>query len=254
MAQNLSGKRIAILATDGFEQSELTEPLKALKRSGAKVEIVAPHGGEIQGMKHHDKGDKVKVDRTLDEARPEEYDALVLPGGVANPDQLRTIAKAVAFARHFFERQEAGRRDLPRTLVAGRGRCGARPRDDVMAVAQDRSQERRRALGRSRGGGGSRPRHQPQARRSPGLLRQDDRGVRRRPPRAAARGRIGSERRLGRRRRRQAATSVLRKQAGDGHRADAARHRRDRAGDASAPRRTRRRRRAGSCRPRRRRG
>jgi protease I len=101
MAQNLSGKRIAILATDGFEQSELVEPLRALKQAGAKAEVIAPHGGDIQGMKHHDKGDKVKVDRTLDEARPEDYDALVLPGGVANPDQLRTIDKAVAFVRHF---------------------------------------------------------------------------------------------------------------------------------------------------------
>jgi protease I len=102
MALNLSGKRVAILATDGFEQSELTEPLKALQKAGAQVEIVAPHDGAIQGMKHHDKGDKVKVDRTLDTARPEDYDALVLPGGVANPDQLRILPKAVAFARHFF--------------------------------------------------------------------------------------------------------------------------------------------------------
>jgi protease I len=103
MAQSLSGKRVAILATDGFEQSELQEPLKALKAAGAQPEVVAPHGGEIQGMKHHDKGDKVKVDRTLDDARPDDYSALVLPGGVANPDQLRTVEKAVAFTRHFFE-------------------------------------------------------------------------------------------------------------------------------------------------------
>src|SRR5579883_2122168 len=103
MAQSLSGKKIAILATDGFEQSELQEPLKALRNEGAQVDIVAPHGGEIQGMQHRDKGEKVKVDRTLDEARPDDYNAIVLPGGVANPDQLRTIGKAVAFARHFFD-------------------------------------------------------------------------------------------------------------------------------------------------------
>ena len=103
MAQSLSGKKVAILATDGFEQSELTEPLKALKTEGAQAEIVAPHGGEIQGMQHHDKGDKVKVDRVLDDARPNDYDALVLPGGVANPDQLRIMPKAVSFTRHFFE-------------------------------------------------------------------------------------------------------------------------------------------------------
>lgn len=103
MAQELQGKKVAILATDGFEQVELTEPLKALKNAGATVDIVAPHGGEIQGMNHHDKGDKIKVDRTLDQAKPDEYNAIVLPGGVANPDQLRTIPSAVSFARHFYD-------------------------------------------------------------------------------------------------------------------------------------------------------
>src|SRR5262249_42533328 len=100
MADELKGKRIAIIATDGFEQSELTEPLQALRKAGATVEVVAPKSGRIQGMKHHDKGDTVTVDRTLDQARPEEYDGLVLPGGVANPDALRTDSRAVAFVRH----------------------------------------------------------------------------------------------------------------------------------------------------------
>lgn len=103
MAQVLSGKRIAILATDGFEQSELTEPKKALEGAGAKVDVIAPHGGRIQGMQHHEKGDACPVDRTLDQAKPAEYDALMLPGGVANPDQLRTDPRAVSFARDFFE-------------------------------------------------------------------------------------------------------------------------------------------------------
>jgi protease I len=67
---------------------------------------VAPHGGEIQGTKYREKGDKVKIDRTLDEARPETYDAIVLPGGGANPDELRTIPKAVSFARHFFDAEK----------------------------------------------------------------------------------------------------------------------------------------------------
>jgi protease I len=106
MAQSLAGKKVAILATDGFEQVELTEPLKALKNEGAQVEVVAPHGGEIQGFNHLDKGDKIKVDRTLDGARVENYDAVVLPGGVANPDQLRTIPAAVSFVRHFFDAQK----------------------------------------------------------------------------------------------------------------------------------------------------
>jgi protease I len=106
MAQSLTGKKVAILATDGFEQSELTQPLQALKAEGAQVEVVSPHGGEIQGMKHHEKGDKIKVDRELAQARPETYDALVLPGGVANPDELRTKPDAVAFVRHFFDAQK----------------------------------------------------------------------------------------------------------------------------------------------------
>lgn len=103
MAGKLDGKRVAILATDGFEQSELTIPKQALEQEGAKVDVVAPHDGTIQGWKHHDKGDSVAVARTLDEAAPDDYDALMLPGGVANPDQLRTEPKAVDFTKAFFE-------------------------------------------------------------------------------------------------------------------------------------------------------
>jgi protease I len=103
MANELSGKRIAILATDGFEQVELTEPKKALEAAGAKVDVVAPKGGEIQGMNHHDKADKIPVDRTLDSVNARDYDALVLPGGVANPDTLRTIEPAVRLVRAFYD-------------------------------------------------------------------------------------------------------------------------------------------------------
>ena len=98
---NLKGRRIAVLATDGVEQVELTEPVKALKQARAEVVVIAPHGGQIQGMNHHDKGDKLNVDLELDKAEPERFDALLLPGGVANPDTLRTIPQAVAFVRHF---------------------------------------------------------------------------------------------------------------------------------------------------------
>src|SRR4051812_28592060 len=103
MAGSVSGMRVAILATDGFEQSELVEPRKALEQAGAKPEIIAPHPGEIQGMRHHEKGDKVRVDRTLADARSNDYDALLLPGGVANPDALRIIPEAISFIRAFFE-------------------------------------------------------------------------------------------------------------------------------------------------------
>jgi protease I len=106
MTDLLKGKRIAMIATDGFEQSELLEPRKALEAEGAQVEIIAPKSGDIQGMEHHDKGKKVHVDRTIDEVKPEDYAALVLPGGVANPDTLRTIPKVVGFVKKFFDQQK----------------------------------------------------------------------------------------------------------------------------------------------------
>lgn len=103
MTDELRNKRVAILATDGFEQTELTEPMKALRQAGAAAEVISPHAGQIQGMQHHEKGDPTQVDRTLDQARPDEYDALVLPGGVANPDALRMNPQAVAFVKHFVQ-------------------------------------------------------------------------------------------------------------------------------------------------------
>jgi protease I len=101
MPSNLSGKKIAILATDGFEQSELTEPRKALDQAGAITVVIAPKDGEIKGWNHTDWGKSVRVDKTLDQARPQEFDALVLPGGVMNPDHLRMEPKAVNFVREF---------------------------------------------------------------------------------------------------------------------------------------------------------
>jgi protease I len=95
--KDLHGKRIAFLLTDGFEEVELTQPRKALDEAGAKTEIVSPAKGEIQGMNHIDKGDKFKVDIALDKADPRDFDALVLPGGVMNADELRTYPDAVSF-------------------------------------------------------------------------------------------------------------------------------------------------------------
>jgi len=106
MADELKGQRIAIVATDGFEQSELLEPQKRLMEAGAKVDVIAPKEGRIQGMQHHAKGKTVAVDRTIDAVKPDEYAALVLPGGVANPDALRTDARVVNFVRAFFEQQK----------------------------------------------------------------------------------------------------------------------------------------------------
>lgn len=102
----LQGKRIAFLATDGFEQSELIRPWDALKAEGATVELVSLRPDEIQGMEHHDKGVRRKVDKTLNQVKAEDYDGLVLPGGVANPDELRTHPEAVAFTKAFFEQRK----------------------------------------------------------------------------------------------------------------------------------------------------
>lgn len=102
MQEKLAGKRVAILATDGFEQSELLEPLKALRKVGAEVQVVSLEPGQIQGMKHADKGEMVDVDLVIDDARETDFSGLVLPGGVANPDRLRTNAKAIKFIGDFF--------------------------------------------------------------------------------------------------------------------------------------------------------
>jgi protease I len=100
---SLSGKRVAILATDGVEQVELTEPRKALDSAGANTKVVSPKPGSIKGWNHTNWGDPIKVDVTLENTSPDDYDALLLPGGVMNPDHLRTNASAVNFVRAFFE-------------------------------------------------------------------------------------------------------------------------------------------------------
>jgi protease I len=101
MARGLTGRRVAILATDGVEQVELEDPRRALDAAGALTHLIAPKLGSIQAMNHDDKGARLPVDRSLDDARAGEYDALLLPGGVANPDRLRTDARAVQFVREF---------------------------------------------------------------------------------------------------------------------------------------------------------
>jgi protease I len=99
--QKLKGKKVAILAADMFERVELEEPRKALEKEGAEIEIVSIHDGDIQGFDHFDPAKKVKVDRTVEEVSVEDYDALMIPGGVGNPDQLRGDENAVSFVRDF---------------------------------------------------------------------------------------------------------------------------------------------------------
>lgn len=106
MNRNLEGKRIAFLATDGVEQSELEQPWNEIKSAGASVELLSLEDGSIQALRHMDKGDTFPVDGLVGEADASDYDGLVLPGGVANPDKLRTDESAVRFVREFFEQSK----------------------------------------------------------------------------------------------------------------------------------------------------
>jgi protease I len=99
----LQGKKIAIVATDGVEAVELTEPKKALEGAGAKVDVISLKMGEIQGFNHDDPGPKIKVDKEIGQVKPADYDGLLLPGGVANPDKLRMQPEIVRFVRSFFD-------------------------------------------------------------------------------------------------------------------------------------------------------
>jgi len=101
--QNLQGVKVAILVTDGFEQVELTEPRKALDQAGAQTRVVSPKNGKVKAWKFTEWGDELPVDVALDSARPEDFDALLLPGGVINPDKLRMEPKAVQFVKSFFD-------------------------------------------------------------------------------------------------------------------------------------------------------
>ena len=103
MTQDLNGVKVAILVAEGFEQVELTAPKKALEEAGAQTQIISPAKGQVQGWNHFDKGDRFPVDVPLEQANSRDFDALLLPGGVASPVQLRIIPKAVQFVREFFQ-------------------------------------------------------------------------------------------------------------------------------------------------------
>jgi deglycase len=103
MADELKGKKVAFLVAEMFEEVELTKPWEALEQAGAELELVSLEEGEVQGFNHYDKGGSFKVDKSVEEASANDYDALVLPGGVGNPDNLRQDENAVRFVRDFFE-------------------------------------------------------------------------------------------------------------------------------------------------------
>jgi protease I len=106
MASELKGKRVAFLFTDGAEQAEVTAPLEAVRKAGADVDIISLEKGEVEMWKHFDKGDKITAEVAVSDADPSDYDGLVLPGGVANPDQLRLNKDAVKFVRTYFEQDK----------------------------------------------------------------------------------------------------------------------------------------------------
>lgn len=106
MKNTLTGKKIAFLATDGFEQVELTKPLEAVRNAGAQTSLVSLEKGKIQGVNHDENADRFEVDRTVDQTTASEYDGLVLPGGVFNPDALRLSEDAIKFVRDFFDQNK----------------------------------------------------------------------------------------------------------------------------------------------------
>jgi protease I len=103
----LQGARVAILVADGFEETEMTKPTEALKNAGAKTQVVSPEKNQVQAFRHREKGISVPVDVPLSQAKADAFDALLLPGGVSNPDRLRMIAEALLFVRAFFEKDKA---------------------------------------------------------------------------------------------------------------------------------------------------
>ncbi len=103
MSEKLNGKKVAILVAHGFEQVEMTKPREALQEAGAETKIVSIKSGKVQGMNHDEKGDKFEVDLTLENAQAEDFDALLMPGGLLNPDAMRQEESALDFVRGFFE-------------------------------------------------------------------------------------------------------------------------------------------------------
>lgn len=157
--QTLKARKVAILVTHGFEQSEMTEPRQALADAGAETTLISPAQGKVKGWKHTQWGDVFPVDVRLEQAKAEQYDALLLPGGVMNPDQTAHQRQGRRLRQSFLRRRQAGRRDLPRPVDGDRGRRRERPDGHVLAIAQDGSHQRRRALGGSGGRHGPGPRH-----------------------------------------------------------------------------------------------
>src|SRR5438067_3828910 len=161
MEHRLQNKKIAILATDGVEQAELLEPRKALDEQGAKTTLISPKKHKIKAWDMKEWGKEIPVDLAVDSANASEYDALLLPGGVMNPDRLRIVPKAVQFVREFFEAQKPVAAICHGPWNAGgSGRC-PRPHNYIVAVAPDGHSQCGRELGGSGSGHGQRLGNQP---------------------------------------------------------------------------------------------
>jgi putative intracellular protease/amidase len=159
----LDGAKVAILVADGFEQAEMTEPRKALDAAGAATRIVSPKNNTVRGWKHHKPADEFDVDIPLPQAAAHEFDALVLPGGVMNPDALRINEEAIAFVRDF--------------LKAGKPVAAICHGPWTLIEAAHRPDECRRQVGGPRGRGRRQPDHQPQAPGPAGLRPRDGQAV-----------------------------------------------------------------------------
>ena len=145
--KQLEGCRVAIIATDLFEEAELIEPRKALDQAGARTTVVAPHSGDIQGVQHDKKTQKVKVDMTLNDAKPGDFDAVLLPGGAMNADALRMEKKAQEFVQQFDREGKPIAVICHGSVAIDFGRSGERPAYDQLPHHPGRFEECRCELG-----------------------------------------------------------------------------------------------------------
>ena len=180
----LAGRRIAVLATDGFEMVELVVPADAMRLAGATVDVISIHPGQIRGMNLHEPASTVRVDLTLDQADPAEYDGLLIPGGFVNPDLMRQSAGRACVRPIVRRERQADRQPVPRPLGARLGRAPGGPASDVLAGPPRRPGQRRRHLAQR----AARPRRQPRDEPRPA----GPQAVRRRDHAAVRRGRPGA--------------------------------------------------------------
>jgi hypothetical protein len=149
---NLEGLKVAILVAEGFEQVELTEPKKALESSGAQTQIVSPVKDRVQGWNHFEKGDRFPVEVPLGEAEARDFDALLLPGGIAKSRSVTDPTESNRICSRVFCRQQTCCLDLSWSMAADRSGGGARPHGDLLAIVENGLDQCRRQVGRSGGG------------------------------------------------------------------------------------------------------